>query len=324
MTRAFALAFLVAAALSGCGGDARSDAPAGSEAPSGRPTADAAPGAGDDLSEALFDSLAAVEPGTLDTRRIVTVGGPVTETVYALGLGDRVVGTDASSLYPEEILSLPRLDYFRAISAEGVLSLSPTLVLAVEGTGPPGVLEQIRAAGVPVIVTPEVETVEGAERRLLALGRLLGLQDEAVGLASAMRDELAAAGALRPGPAPRALFVYARGAGTLLVSGTGNPADAVLRLAGAENAVDAFEGYQPLTAEAVAGAAPDVIVLPTKSLESIGGLDGLFALPGLAQTPAAATRRVVTVDDALLLSFGPRLGEAVAELARGLNAPSAE
>ena len=250
----------------------------------------------------------------------MTIGGPVTETVYALGLGERVVGTDASSLYPAEILDGPRLDYFRQTSAEGVLSLSPTLVLAVEGTGPPGVVEQIRAAGVPVVLTPEVSTVEDAERRLLAIGRLLDREDAARGLAERMRDELAAAEALRPPRAPRALFVYARGAGTLLVSGTGNPADAVLRLAGAENTVTAFEGYRPLTAEAVAGAAPDVIVLPEKSLESIGGLDGLFALPGMAQTPAAAARRVVTVDDALLLSFGPRLGQAVAELARGLRA----
>ena len=250
----------------------------------------------------------------------MTIGGPVTETVYALGLGERVVGTDASSLYPAEILDGPRLDYFRQTSAEGVLSLSPTLVLAVEGTGPPGVVEQIRAAGVPVVLTPEVSTVEDAERRLLAIGRLLDREDAARGLAERMRDELAAAEALRPSPTPRALFVYARGAGTLLVSGTGNPADAVLRLAGAENTVTAFEGYRPLTAEAVAGAAPDVIVLPEKSLESIGGLDGLFALPGMAQTPAAAARRVVTVDDALLLSFGPRLGQAVAELARGLRA----
>ena len=321
MTKSLALAIaLVAAALSGCGGDARSGGAAGAVAgaPSGVPA---------DASEAMFATLDGVDVGTLDARRIVTVGGPVTETVYALGLGGRVVGTDASSLYPDEILALPRLDYFRAISAEGVLSLSPTLVLAVEGTGPPGVVEQIRAAGVPVLVTPEVSTVEGAERRLLALGRVLDAEDAAISLASTLRDEVAAAEALRPRPAPRALFVYARGAGTLLVSGTGNPADAVLRLAGARNVVDAFEGYQPLTAEAVAGAAPDVIVLPTKSLESIGGLDGLFALPGLAQTPAAATRRVVTVDDALLLSFGPRLGEAVAELARELSAsaePAAE
>ena len=263
-------------------------------------------------SEARADALDLA----LDLARIVTIGGPVTETVYALGLGDRVVGADRSSLYPEAVLALPRLDYFRQTSAEGVLSLRPTVVLAVEGTGPPGVAEQIRSAGVPVVVLGEPTSMAAAEARVERLGRLLGRASQADSLIGVMRRDVAAAET--PAAAPRALFVYARGARVVLASGVGNAADAMLRLAGAENAVSGYEGFRPLTAEAAAKAAPDVIVVPAAGLESLGGTDALVALPGLAQTPAGRSRRVVAVDDALVLGFGPRVGQGVRALAEGL------
>ena len=256
-----------------------------------------------------------------DGARIVTIGGPITETVYALGLGDAVVGTDRSSLYPDAIYQKPRLDYFRQTSAEGVLSLDPTLVIAIEGTGPEGVLDQIRAAGVRVEVVPEVESVEDAAARVEAVARVVGREADAAGVVERMRAEVAA---VEPAPSVRALFVYARGAGLVMVAGTDHAADTALRLAGAENVVTAFPGFRPLTAEAVAGAAPDVIVIPERGLESLGGVEGLLAQPGLAQTPAGQTRRVVTVDDALLLGMGPRLGEGLRALADGLRAATAE
>ena len=302
MRAALLLALVAAVPLAGCGGDA---ATPGLEAPA----PEAAPARG--LEGA---------PATVDTSRVVTLGGPVTETVYALGLGDRVVGTDRSSLYPAEILDKPRLGYFRQTSAEGVLSLDPTLVLALDESGPPGVLAQIEAAGVPVVRAPSPRTVEGAVARLEALGALLGRASQADSLVARMVADLEAAEAVRPATPPRALFVYARGAGLVQVLGRDTPADLVLQLAGAENAAG-VEGTVPLTAEAVAAARPDVVVIPERGLESLGGPDGLFAQPGLAQTPAGAARRVVAVDDALLLGLGPRLGEGVEALARGLAAP---
>ncbi len=253
-----------------------------------------------------------------DATRVVTIGGPITEIVYALGQGGRVVGTDRSSLFPEAILAGPRLDYFRQTSAEGVLALRPTLVLAVDGTGPPGVLDQIRAAGVAVLVLPEATDVAGAEARIARIGQVLGREAQADSVVAVMRAELAAAEAAKPATPPRVLFVYARGAGVVLAAGTGGAPEGILRLAGAETAVTAYEGYRPLTAEAVVAAAPDVIVVPAGSLESLGGIDGLLRQPGLSQTPAGRARRIVTVDDALLLGFGPRVGQGVRDLALGL------
>ena len=255
---------------------------------------------------------------TLDASRIVTLGGAITEIVHAVGRGANVVGTDRSSLYPESILSGPRLDYFRQTSPEGVLALRPTLVLALDGTGPPGVLDQIRSAGVAVVVLPEATDVASAEARVRRVGEVLGRAVQADAVVARMRRDLAAAEAVRPAVAPRVLFVYARGAGVVLAAGTGGGPDGVLRLAGAENAVTAYAGYRPLTAEAVVTAAPDAIAVPAKSLESLGGIDGLLRQPGLAQTPAGRARRVVAVDDDLLLGFGPRVGQGVEALARGL------
>jgi len=254
-----------------------------------------------------------------DTSRIVTLGGPLTEITYALGMGDSVVGTDRSSLYPEDVNALPRLDVYRQTSPEGVLSLTPTLVVALEGTGPAGVVEQIESAGVPVVMFPEATSLEEATARIERLGQIYAAELAADSVATRLRTEVQAAEAMQPSETPRALFIYARGVAVVLVSGTGNDIDAAMTLAGAENAVTVFEGFRPLTAEAVAGAAPDVIILPQRGLESLGGIDGLLDQPGLRQTPAGQNRRVIGVDDGLLLGFGPRTGEGVQDLARRLS-----
>ncbi|HEX8386090.1 MAG TPA: ABC transporter substrate-binding protein, partial [Rubricoccaceae bacterium] len=198
MRRPARLLCTLAAAVALLGGCApETEGPSGGPAPS-----DSAAGA--PTAAASTDP----DPDSLDLTRVVTIGGPVTEIVYAFGLGENVVGTDRSSLYPESVNAKPRLDYFRQTSAEGVLSLRPTLVLAVDGTGPPGVVEQIRAAGVPVVVLDEAVTVAGAEARIQRLGRLLGREAQADSTVDAMRRSLAAAEADRPAEASRALFVY--------------------------------------------------------------------------------------------------------------------
>ena len=265
------------------------------------------------------DSSASADQAPFDTSRIVVMGGPATEIVYALGLGDRVVGTDRSSLYPLDVLEKPRLNFYRNTSAESILSLEPTLVVAVDGLGPLGVAEQIRTAHVPVLMVPEATTLERAEQRVEMLGQALGRPEEAHAILSQMREELDAVASLRPAHPPRALFVYARGAGLVNVSGKNTQADLVLRLAGAENVFTSFDGFRPLTAEAAVAAAPEVIVIPEAGMESLGGVDGLLQQPGLAQTPAGQERRLITVDDNLLLGLGPRIGQGVAHLARALD-----
>jgi iron complex transport system substrate-binding protein len=261
--------------------------------------------------------------------RVVTLGGSITEIVFALGAQDYLVGVDASSVYPPEANSLPQLGYFRQVSAEGVLSLNPSVVLAIEGSGPQTSLDQIEAAGVRVQLIPADHTPEGARNRIRTTASVLGRVDEGAVLINKLDSDLDMARRLLEVPAtkPKVLFIYARGGGTLNVSGSGTAADALIDLSGGRNAISGFDGYRPLTAESVVAASPDVLLLLDRGLDAIGGVEGLLRVPGVSLTPAGRHRRVIAMEDALFLNFGPRLGEAVAELSRLLypnEASSAE
>lgn len=256
-----------------------------------------------------------------DAARIVSVGGGVTEVVYALDFGNNVVGVDTSSVFPESATKLPQVGYQRQLSAEGVLSLKPTLVLATSDAGPPAALEQLRSAGVPVVSITADATVAGASARVRAVAQALGVPQRGEAVIQRLEADLAGARALtaRVQSKPKVLFIYARGAGTLNVSGTATAADEMIRLAGADNAVTGYEGFKPFTAEAAVAAAADILLLPSRGLDSLGGPDGLLAVPGIAMTPAGRAKRIVTMDDLYLLGFGPRTGLAVQELAQQLH-----
>ncbi len=250
-------------------------------------------------------------------ERIVVLGGSLAETVYALGAGGRIVGADISCTYPEAALRLPKVGYQRTISAESVMALEPTMILATEEAGPPAAIVQLRDAGIRVVVVHTSDhSVEGTMRKIADVGAALGLAAEAGHLIDStsrkvegLRSEVA-----RVEKQPRVLFVYTRGPGGVQISGSGTAADAMIRLAGARNAVDGYEGYKPLTAEAATMADPDVILVPAAALVSIGGVDGLLRQPGLAATRAGQARRVVAIDDLLLLGFGPRIATALESL----------
>ncbi|MCP5488484.1 MAG: hemin ABC transporter substrate-binding protein [Verrucomicrobia bacterium] len=255
---------------------------------------------------------------TLAGPRVITLGGAITETVWALGEGHRVIAVDDSSGYPAETAALPKVGYYRMVSAEGVLSLNPDLVLASDQAGPPPALAQMDAAGVPVITVPGGHGVAACTARIRAVGKALDRSEAAEDLAASIEASLAALPPPGDHP-PRVLFVFARGAGTLNVSGTGTAADEIIRLAGGINAVDAYEGYRPLTSESALAAQPEFILTTTSGLQSLGGADALLATPGLANTPAGQAGQVAEMDDLLLLGFGPRLPEAVAKLREILN-----
>lgn len=257
------------------------------------------------------------------SRRIIVVGGTVTEIVFALGQGDRVVAVDTSSLYPPEATQLPKIGYQRTLSAEGILALSPDLVIASAEAGPPAAIEQLRSAGIEVAIIAPADTAAQAAARIEAVGATLKVGPAATALAARVRDEIARARercCSTASHAPKAVLVYARGAGNLMVGGADTPAAAMLELAGAHNVAASFTGYKPLSAETLVQAAPDVIVIPERGLVSIGGVEGLLALPGVRETPAGRAARIVAMDDLLLLGFGPRLGGAIDELARRMSA----
>ncbi len=264
---------------------------------------------------------AAAPPAAGVPGRIVSLGGPVTETLFALGLGDRVIAVDVSSTHPAEATTRPKVGYIRAISAEGIASMRPDLVIGTEDAGPPTALEQLRALKTPITLVPATPSVAGARTKIRAIAKAVKRVEGGEELVAALDRDLAAAQARIDAStsSPRVLFVYARGQGALSVSGRETSADAMIALAGGVNAVTGYTGYKPLTPEALASAAPDVILLTTAGLQSVGGLEGLLAQPGVALTPAARARRIIALDDELLLGFGPRLGSGVLELARAIH-----
>lgn len=263
---------------------------------------------------------------TGNAARVVSIGGSVTETVYALGVGDRLVGVDTSSLYPEEARRLPQVGYMRQLSAEGVLSLRPTLVLLTADAGPPAAIEQIRSAGVALVIIPSEHSVEGVKAKIRAVARVLALEERGEELVRSFERDLVETQRIvaEQKGRPRVLALIARGPNAMNVAGTGTAPDEMIELAGGINAVSDVEGYKPLSPESAIAAAPDVILVPSRGLQSMGGIEALLRTPGLAMTPAGRANRVVALDDLLLLGFGPRTGAAVRELCWKIHQPYPE
>jgi iron complex transport system substrate-binding protein len=256
-----------------------------------------------------------------EAARAVCAGGALTEIVYALGLADRLAGVDDTSLYPPEVRALPRVGYLRNLSAEGVLALRPDLLLAAAEAGPAVALDRIRAGKTRVETIASDYTPEGVIKKIAATASALGVPERGEALIRRYRADWASAreAAARFADRPKALFVLAHGGGAMQASGRGTAADAMIRLAGAVNAIDGFEGYRPLTAESALAANPDAILLTAEGETRLGGIDALWRIPGLASTPAGKARRAIAMEASYLLGFGPRLPSAVRELAGRLR-----
>lgn len=253
-------------------------------------------------------------------QRVVCLGGSITEIVYALGAEDRLVGVDQSSLYPPAARALPQVGYFRSFAVEGVLSLRPDLVLASDQSGPPHALVQLRAAGVTVQQVASQPSVTALEQAIDAVADALALDAAGQRRARALRRRLLDA-AVQPvvhaGPPPRVLVLSSH-TGRLQAAGQGSAPDALLALAGGVNALPTLRGYKAVSAEAVAAARPDAILTSTLSVDAAGSLAAFADQPGVAMTPAGQARRIIVLEDLLLLGFGPRLPQALAQLRAGL------
>lgn len=258
-----------------------------------------------------------------DTTRIVSLWGNITEVVYGLGLGENIVGRDSTATFPE-VAKLPLVTRGHDLSVEGVLSLNPTLVLASkDNSGPSTALDQLRNIGIPVVMFKDPESVEEIVPRIRLIASALGVPASGEDLVRATESEMAAVQAKVPNTSPpRVAFLYMRGqAGVYLIAGPRSGADSMIRAAGALDAgteMGLTLPFTPITSEALAKAAPDYILMTTTGLESVGGLNGLLKIPGIAQTPAGRSRNVIEIEDSLLYSFGPRTPQALSELIAAL------
>lgn len=251
-----------------------------------------------------------------DSSRLVAIGGSLLEIVYALGEEERLAARDSTGVYPPEAMSLPDVGYMRALSPEGVISVNPTAILMLEGSGPPEAVEVIRKASIPVVVVPDRFDLEGILTKIRVVGRALGVEEKASALASHVESDIKAAEATlgKVGNRKRVLFILSLQGGRLLASGTNTAADGIIRMAGGINAIEGFEGYKQLSDEAVFEAQPEVVLMMDREGDHGPEEAELFSHPAMAGTPAAQNRAFVRMDGAWLLGFGPRTASAVREL----------
>ena len=263
-----------------------------------------------------------------DVSWIVVLNGDVNEILFALGMGDRIVANDVTGYYPEESKRKPKIGYGRTLSAETILSFNPTLVLGNTDAGPPAVLTQLRSAGVAVVIVGAGEEASDSAKKIRRVAAAVGLIAAGDALGDATELQLRSVQKRWTESAnrfePRAVFLYLRGPRTQLLAGSGTRASAMLLGAGATDAGAFFanvKGYVPITSEALVLADPDVIVVLDEGLESVGGIDGLLKIPGVALTKAGQRKRILSFDDLKLLELGPRTPEALDELSRELFKP---
>nr|WP_090525731.1 ABC transporter substrate-binding protein [Paracoccus isoporae] len=260
-----------------------------------------------------------------DASQVVSIGGAITEIVYALGQQDRLIARDTTSSYPDAAAELPDIGYMRALSPEGVLSVGPDLILSEAGAGPPEAIEVLEEAGIPFETIDTSPDAEGVAAKIRAVADALGVAERADAAIAALQADLSQLPDGPVQPAKRVMFILSLQGGRVMASGTGTEADAIIRMAGAENALAGIEGYKPLTDEAVSAASPDVILMMQRGAATRDhdmADDELFALPAFSTTPAARTGAVIRMDGLYLLGFGPRTGKAALELHRAIYGPS--
>jgi iron complex transport system substrate-binding protein len=251
--------------------------------------------------------------------KIVSVNGTVSEILAGIGMEGNIIGTDITSNYPATLKSKPKVGHNRNLSAEGILALQPDIVTGLSTELKPELVAQLKSAGIKLVLFTQTFSADGTRKLIKEVAAAFGKPQKADPLIKKLDSDLAAAAKINKGTKPKVLFIYARGTGTMMVAGEGTQMQQIIEMAGGANAVTGFADFKPLTPEALVAANPDVILLFSSGMDSLGGATGLLNVQGVAQTNAGKNKRFVTMDGELVSSFGPRLGLAVGELAQKIK-----
>lgn len=247
----------------------------------------------------------------IGNQRIISLNGGITEIISALGHQQEIVGTDVTSVYPENIKETAQvLGHMRSISIEPLMALNPTLVMASAKDMNPDLLKKLKDSGIRTEVYDQQFSVDGTKKLIAEVAETFG-ETNYQPLISKIDEDLAKVKPLAR--KPKVLFIYARG-NNLMVSGKDTQMASLIGIAGGENAVNDFEGFKPLTPEALLKYNPDALLFLSDGLQSSGGVDGVLKMPGVAQTNAGKNKKIIAMDGGLMSGFGPRLGEAAVSL----------
>ncbi len=248
---------------------------------------------------------------TILTHKIVSLNGGITEIIAALGHEKEIVGTDATSTFPESLTTTAKdLGHTRSMTIEPIMALAPNLILASDKDLNPDLLGKIKSSGIKSEIFPQEFTINGTKNLIEQVAKSLGNNDY-----QKLNDKIDQdIKQLQPmTKKPKVLFIYARG-NMLMVAGKNTPMTNMIEISGAENAANSFEDFKPLTPEAVVQSNPDVLLFFTTGLQGAGGMEGVLKMPGISQTNAGKNKKIISMDGGLMSSFGPRVGEAALAL----------
>ncbi|CAM3793137.1 heme/hemin ABC transporter substrate-binding protein [Xenorhabdus thuongxuanensis] len=250
----------------------------------------------------LLTFMLAISFNVFSAERIVTIGGDVSEIVFALGEGQHVVARDSTSQNPKELLSLPDIGYMRMLNSEGILSMRPSLVIASESAQPSLALKQVEDSGVKVIKVTSETSLEAIPAKIRTVAKAVNQEKRGEALIDQYRQQLA--DITTSNISTKVVFVMSHGGIMPMAAGQKTAADQIIRAIGAKNAMQGFQGYRPLSQEGVIASKPDLLLVSTEGLKTLGGMDKIWQLPGLNFTPAGKKKQVVVVDEMGLLGFG--------------------
>ncbi|HEY3933294.1 MAG TPA: ABC transporter substrate-binding protein [Gemmatimonadales bacterium] len=252
--------------------------------------------------------------------RVVCVSKQINEDLYAIGAENVLVARDLTSVYPEQIIKLQSVGYHRALNAEGIISMKPTLFLNDGNLGPDAVVEQVKKVGIPTLTLNPGNTMDSAQALIEALGNLFHREHQADSVVAAwkagMDSVFADTAKWGQGHRPRVLIIhFGQIRNNYLALKRGGPADQMLHWAGADNAIDSAGGMSQLTPELIARAAPDIIIATEVGFDRYGSVEKFKTMPGIALTPAGQSNRIYRITEQKIMYFGPRTPAVVRELA---------
>ena len=255
-----------------------------------------------------------------DGSRVVIAGGSITEIFYLLGIEDHIVALDITSTYPEEAKKFPSVGYVRMLSAEGLLSMNPSIILGENDMGPPTVIEQVRETGVELKIIPEEKSIQGIIQKIRCVASVMGVSSLAEELINheyiEKYDQIKQNQNKVSNKNISAMVIYSMQGTSPIVCGTGESGDAFLKLIGAKNAFASFEGWKPASAESIIANDPDYIIVTSRLLKRFSSIKELKKHPSLSQTTAAQSDNIIAKDGMAMMGFGPRTLDCALEVSR--------
>ncbi len=258
----------------------------------------------------------------LDPTNIVVAGGSITEILYFIEQENRIIGVDVTSNYPKEAKKLPSIGYVRSLSTEGILSLNPKLILGENDMGPPLVVNQLKEINMDLRIIPEEQTSYGIVDKIKCVASILGCIDSAdIRVTNDLMPtimELETLVDLNESNKKNVMLILSMQGTSPIVAGRGTSGDNFIKMAGAKNVFDSFEGWKPVSEESIINVNPEFFIIPSRDMHKGSNVKNLTTNPIFINTEAGANKNFIFEDSMAMLGFGPRTIDIALKVAKKL------